>query len=618
MGDIVTFYSYKGGTGRSMALANVGHILAWQSAPPHKVLMIDWDLEAPGLHRYFYDQLKINFSAIDASRYAEALKAAPGLIDFLQDAKSFYEKEYPSAALGVTHAETEAARTAYMRLLTTYPLSRYTLSIAPPESALQRDPNRGLDLMKAGNQGTSGYINLIRTFDWHGFYDAYGSFFTLLREHLAAEYDTVLIDSRTGLTDIGDICVRVMPEKLVGVFVPNEQNIEGLIQVVRGAAEHRMKSRDPRGLLVYPLASRIDAERSLLRNTWWKGGVFHEREVVGYEPRFEAVIKSVYHLETCDLEAFFDNTQLSYDPDYAFGEEVAARDNLSGRLTISYACANLVHYLVEDCPPWEKLSDGLPKSPPAAKPSVAEPPGAQLRHYWSPLLLAVLGVLLAILGPLIERSGWGTGTASKTSRSLFFEATLSTSTIAGFGIGMAEIRTRITTEDGKPSSLALQLSSSRGTVAPKELVASTSAPALAVVRSEGLGTAEVTIKSTVAGPAVVFQIVYSWPVALTAAVLGGGLVGIGLVLFRLFEGPFQWPSFPDVVALCSISMLLSIMAVLIYIVTVASLVAESDRYNQSLIVAVAAVGPEAVRRYVVPMLLRIVSPTVPVSRKPHD
>jgi MinD-like ATPase involved in chromosome partitioning or flagellar assembly len=43
-GKIVTFYSYKGGTGRSMALANVAWILANGG---NRVLTIDWDLEAP-------------------------------------------------------------------------------------------------------------------------------------------------------------------------------------------------------------------------------------------------------------------------------------------------------------------------------------------------------------------------------------------------------------------------------------------------------------------------------------------------------------------------------------------------------------------------------------------
>src|ERR1700676_2252434 len=49
-GRIITFYSFKGGTGRSMALANFAWLLAVSGK---RVLAIDWDLEAPGLHRYF-------------------------------------------------------------------------------------------------------------------------------------------------------------------------------------------------------------------------------------------------------------------------------------------------------------------------------------------------------------------------------------------------------------------------------------------------------------------------------------------------------------------------------------------------------------------------------------
>jgi len=43
-GQVITFYSYKGGTGRTMALANVATLLSNK----YKVLIIDWDLEAPG------------------------------------------------------------------------------------------------------------------------------------------------------------------------------------------------------------------------------------------------------------------------------------------------------------------------------------------------------------------------------------------------------------------------------------------------------------------------------------------------------------------------------------------------------------------------------------------
>jgi MinD-like ATPase involved in chromosome partitioning or flagellar assembly len=45
MGEVITFYSYKGGVGRTMALANVA---LWLSQAGYRTLVVDWDLEAPG------------------------------------------------------------------------------------------------------------------------------------------------------------------------------------------------------------------------------------------------------------------------------------------------------------------------------------------------------------------------------------------------------------------------------------------------------------------------------------------------------------------------------------------------------------------------------------------
>src|SRR5437763_4755985 len=70
-GKVITFYSYKGGAGRSMALANVAWILA---SAGKRVLMIDWDLEAPGLHRYFHPFLS-----------DKELTKTPGIIDLVWD-----------------------------------------------------------------------------------------------------------------------------------------------------------------------------------------------------------------------------------------------------------------------------------------------------------------------------------------------------------------------------------------------------------------------------------------------------------------------------------------------------------------------------------------------------
>ncbi|MBR1199537.1 AAA family ATPase [Bradyrhizobium sp. AUGA SZCCT0158] len=77
MSRIVTFYSYKGGVGRSMALANVAVLLARQGK---KVLMVDWDLEAPGLENYFF--------------YFKNEVGGPGLLALLIDAGKGTEVDY--------------------------------------------------------------------------------------------------------------------------------------------------------------------------------------------------------------------------------------------------------------------------------------------------------------------------------------------------------------------------------------------------------------------------------------------------------------------------------------------------------------------------------------------
>ncbi len=79
MTGIVTFYSYKGGVGRTMALVNTGHILARDG---WRVLMIDFDLEAPGMTHFFADIVrdrppKVEHDALDLLLHAKhSLQAA--------------------------------------------------------------------------------------------------------------------------------------------------------------------------------------------------------------------------------------------------------------------------------------------------------------------------------------------------------------------------------------------------------------------------------------------------------------------------------------------------------------------------------------------------------------
>jgi cellulose biosynthesis protein BcsQ len=77
---IYAFYSFKGGVGRSMALANIGEIFHEKGL---RTLLVDWDLGAPGLETYFHRD-----SALSGSR------AHPGLIDML----AAYRESFPGFA----------------------------------------------------------------------------------------------------------------------------------------------------------------------------------------------------------------------------------------------------------------------------------------------------------------------------------------------------------------------------------------------------------------------------------------------------------------------------------------------------------------------------------------
>jgi len=65
--NLMTFYSFKGGVGRPVALVNVATALAQAS---RKVLIVDFDLEAPGLQTF--DELKPK-------------KPCKGVVEFVSD-----------------------------------------------------------------------------------------------------------------------------------------------------------------------------------------------------------------------------------------------------------------------------------------------------------------------------------------------------------------------------------------------------------------------------------------------------------------------------------------------------------------------------------------------------
>src|SRR6185436_3466484 len=85
-----------------------------------------------------------------------------------------------------------------------------------------------LDVVPAGQQGDS-YSARVNSFNWQTFYDRQsgGAFLEAAKEKMREEYDFILIDSRTGVSDTSGICTVQMPDALVVCFTLNHQGIEG-------------------------------------------------------------------------------------------------------------------------------------------------------------------------------------------------------------------------------------------------------------------------------------------------------------------------------------------------------------------------------------------------------
>ncbi|WP_459799418.1 FxSxx-COOH system tetratricopeptide repeat protein [Herbidospora sp. RD11066] len=220
-GQIITFYSYKGGTGRTMALANTAWVLA---ANGKRVLVVDWDLESPGLHKFFHPFLE-----------DEVIASTPGVIDIIN--------EYVWAAIRPQQRATDW-HLDYAKVM-------------PHAVSLEWEfPGAGtLDFVSAGQQNRD-YSSLVSTFDWDNLYDRLGGglFFDAMRADMKANYDYTLIDSRTGRSDIADICTLHLPDILVDCFTMADQSIEGAAKVAR-YIEERIRTQPIR---ILPVPMRID------------------------------------------------------------------------------------------------------------------------------------------------------------------------------------------------------------------------------------------------------------------------------------------------------------------------------------------------------------------------
>jgi cellulose biosynthesis protein BcsQ len=272
-GEVITFYSFKGGTGRTMALANVAWILASRGK---RVLVVDWDLDSPGLHKFFHPFLN-----------AELYDATTGIVDIIS--------EYARAA---THATERAAdwHREYARVLP------HAISLEWPF------PDEGtLDILSAGQLGRT-YSTVLSGFNWDNFYYRLGGglLFSAMRDDMRHNYDYTLIDSRTGLSDMAGICTVRFPDTVVNCFTLSDQSIEGAAGVSRSIDE----LAEDREIRILPVPMRVeDGEQAKLEN----GRALARLRFTAYPSGLDPDARKRY----------WGDVEIPYKPFYAYEEVLA-------------------------------------------------------------------------------------------------------------------------------------------------------------------------------------------------------------------------------------------------------------------------------------------------------
>jgi MinD-like ATPase involved in chromosome partitioning or flagellar assembly len=217
----VTFYSFKGGVGRTMAMVNTALALANLG---RRVMLIDFDLEAPGLTTF--DRLR---------------PASPhrGIVEFVGQ---------------------------YLRTATAPELEEFVFE-APTSS-----DNPGKTWVIPAGREDAAYRRLLAQINWLDLYREREGFllFEDMKYQIEKKYkpDYVFIDSRTGHSDVEGICTRHLPDAVVILFFPNEQNLCGLDSVCRNIRAERNTGLKKEIVLHFVMSNvpDLDDEDAILRD----------------------------------------------------------------------------------------------------------------------------------------------------------------------------------------------------------------------------------------------------------------------------------------------------------------------------------------------------------------
>jgi cellulose biosynthesis protein BcsQ/nucleoside-triphosphatase THEP1 len=195
---VTSFYSFKGGVGRTTATILTALLLARQGK---KVMIVDFDLEAPGLASIFANQ----------NDDAQSLLSVKGFVDFLIDFESnkrdftkinlddYYFKKNEQALVGTEGGE---------------------LIIIP---AISTDSNSSSSYINKLSKTNIKFISNSKDY-------LPDLFLKKMEEKLNPDH--ILIDTRTGINDVGGLVFNRYAQTIFLLFYGNQQNMFGLESIL--------------------------------------------------------------------------------------------------------------------------------------------------------------------------------------------------------------------------------------------------------------------------------------------------------------------------------------------------------------------------------------------------
>ncbi|WEF33504.1 tetratricopeptide repeat protein [Pseudoduganella chitinolytica] len=321
-GEVVTFHSHKGGAGRTMALASLAMLLARRNNATVPVLMVDWDMDAPGLHHYF-----------------RTGSEGPGLLELFEACR---DQLLRRSRLPAAYDDEDLAQSVLD-------------AVGWEQYVVRADHSRPLFLLRAGRLD-AGHAERLARLDWEALFAACPALFRVFARHLAGRFRYVLVDSRAGRTDCAGICTTLLPTRLVLVFTPNRQHLEGLEALVRRVTAWRRSHEDEqRPLLVYPLPSRIEMDDPAQRALWRRGDA--QRGIPGYQPLFERLLAQAYGHPRMSLESYFDEVQIQQSRALSAGEHLPACGQDDDRFSVTRAFESFLAWFEGGYYPWQSRDE---------------------------------------------------------------------------------------------------------------------------------------------------------------------------------------------------------------------------------------------------------------------